>query len=60
MTPNEPITVYDTSGPYTDPEKEIKVHHGIERIREDWITDRGNVEQLDEFSSHYCNERFKR
>lgn len=57
MTPNEPITVYDTSGPYTDPEKEINVHQGIERIREDWIKERGNVEQLDEFSSHYCNER---
>jgi phosphomethylpyrimidine synthase len=57
MSPNEPITVYDTSGPYTDPEKEINVHQGIERIREDWIKDRENVEQLDEFSSHYCNER---
>ena len=33
-TPNEPVTVYDTSGPYTDPNKEIDVHSGIERIRE--------------------------
>ncbi|WP_203256114.1 phosphomethylpyrimidine synthase ThiC [Hyunsoonleella ulvae] len=57
LTPNEPVTVYDTSGPYTDPNKEINVHNGIERIRENWIKDRGDVEQLDQFSSEYCNER---
>ncbi|WP_299675256.1 phosphomethylpyrimidine synthase ThiC [uncultured Tenacibaculum sp.] len=56
-TPNEPVTVYDTSGPYTDPEKEINIHNGLERIREQWILDRRNVEQLDKFSSEYCNER---
>lgn len=55
--PNQPVTVYDTSGPYTDPNKEIDVHKGIERIREQWILDRGDVEQLDAFSSKYCNER---
>jgi len=54
---NEPITVYDTSGPYTDPNKAINVHDGIERIREQWILDRSDVEQLDSFSSKYCNER---
>ena len=57
LTPNEPVTVYDTSGPYTDPNKEINVHNGIERVREQWILDRGDVEQLDSFSSEYCNER---
>ena len=56
-TPNEPVTVYDTSGPYTDPNKKIDIHAGIERIREDWINDRGDVEELDSFSSKYCNER---
>ncbi|MFD0963705.1 phosphomethylpyrimidine synthase ThiC [Pseudofulvibacter geojedonensis] len=57
LTPNEPVTVYDTSGPYTDPNKEINIHNGIERIREQWITDRNDVEELNEFSSEYCNER---
>ncbi|MDO6518386.1 phosphomethylpyrimidine synthase ThiC [Zobellia uliginosa] len=57
LTPNEPVTVYDTSGPYTDPEKEINVHNGIERIREPWILDRGDVERLEGFSSEYCNQR---
>ena len=56
-TPNESVTVYDTSGPYTDPSKEINIHNGLERIREQWILDRGNVEQLEQFSSEYCNER---
>ena len=56
-TPNEPVTVYDTSGPYTDPNKEINIHNGIERIREQWILDRGDVEELEAFSSEYCNER---
>ncbi|WP_103069332.1 phosphomethylpyrimidine synthase ThiC [Aquimarina sediminis] len=55
--PNQSVTVYDTSGPYTDPEKEINVHDGIEPIREQWILDRGDVEELDNFSSKYCNER---
>ena len=59
MTSNEPVTVYDTSGPYTDPEKLINVHLGIERIREQWIMDRNDVERLNEFSSDYCNERLK-
>ncbi len=56
-TPNEPVTVYDTSGPYTDPSKEIDIHSGLERIRESWILERNNVEQLDSYSSTYCNER---
>lgn len=57
MTSNEPVTVYDTSGPYTDPNKEIDIHQGIERIREPWILERNNVEQLDKFSSDYSNQR---
>ncbi len=57
MIINEPVTVYDTSGPYTDPAKDINVHNGLERIREQWILDRNNVEQLDDFSSDYCKQR---
>jgi len=55
--PNEPVTVYDTSGPYTDPNKEIDIHSGLKRNREQWILDRGDVDMLDSFSSSYCNER---
>lgn len=56
-TPNAPVTIYDTSGPYTDPSKTINVHEGIERIREQWVLDRGDVEELDGFASAYTNER---
>ena len=55
--PNESVTVYDTSGPYTDPSKNIDIHQGLERIREKWIDARGDSEQLEGFSSEYCNER---
>lgn len=55
--PNESVTVYDTSGPYTDPSKGIDIHQGLERIREKWIEARGDSEQLEGFSSEYCNER---
>ncbi len=56
-TPNQPVTVYDTSGSYTDPSKTIDIHNGLEPIREQWVMDRGDVEELDSFTSQYCNER---
>ncbi len=56
-TANEPLTVYDTSGPYTDPDKEINILNGLKPLRDKWIMDRGDVEELDRFSSEYCNQR---
>ncbi|HAL82392.1 MAG TPA: phosphomethylpyrimidine synthase ThiC [Mucilaginibacter sp.] len=55
--PNAPVTIYDTSGPFTDPDIEIDVKHGLPRLREQWIVDRGDVEQLEEISSDYGNLR---
>ena len=43
LTNGEKIVVYDTSGAYTDPNKEINVVNGLEAIRADWIVDRGDV-----------------
>ena len=43
---NPPVTLYDTSGPYTDPAVEIDVHKGLEPIRLPWILKRGDVEEL--------------
>lgn len=54
---NPDVVVYDTSGPYTDPNININVFEGIERIREKWIIDRGDVEQLSDFSSDYAKKR---
>jgi phosphomethylpyrimidine synthase len=39
-----PLTVYDSSGPYTDPTVKIDIERGLPRIREGWITARGDVE----------------
>jgi phosphomethylpyrimidine synthase len=44
LTPNDPVVVYDTSGPYTDPKVEIDVRKGLAPLREQWILDRGDVE----------------
>ncbi|RYC71694.1 phosphomethylpyrimidine synthase ThiC [Spirosoma sordidisoli] len=55
--PNAPVTVYDTSGPYTDPDASIDLQLGLDRLREPWIRDRGDTEQLTSFSSDYCNQR---
>lgn len=37
---NSSIVVYDTSGPFTDPEKEIDLKEGLEKIRSPWIEKR--------------------
>jgi phosphomethylpyrimidine synthase len=54
---NHPVTVYDASGPFTDPAIEIDVKKGLPRLREEWITGRGDVEQLPEVTSAYGQER---
>jgi phosphomethylpyrimidine synthase len=56
-TKNQPVTIYDTSGPYTDLSKEIDIHKGLEKLREPWVLKRGDVDQLDSFSSDFCNQR---
>jgi phosphomethylpyrimidine synthase len=53
LIPNPPVVVYDTSGPYTDPDIHIDVREGIASIRRDWILDRNDVEELPAVSSEY-------
>jgi phosphomethylpyrimidine synthase len=54
---NPAVTVYDTSGPYTDPNVAIDIKKGLPRLREQWILDRGDVERLNEVSSEYGMQR---
>lgn len=54
---NPPVTVYDTSGPYTDENSEINIEKGLPRIREQWILDRNDVEILDGITSEYGKAR---
>ncbi len=56
-SPNEPVLVYDTSGPYTDPNQKIDINHGIPRLREQWIADRDDTEQLEDITSQYGRMR---
>ncbi|RNI27229.1 phosphomethylpyrimidine synthase ThiC [Rufibacter immobilis] len=54
---NAPVTVYDTSGPYTDPNYEVDLQKGLPRLREPWINARQDVEQLAALSSDYGRMR---
>ena len=45
-TPNAPVTLYDTSGPYTDPDVTIDLRKGLTPLRLPWIMDRGDVERF--------------
>ncbi|MBP7611730.1 MAG: phosphomethylpyrimidine synthase ThiC, partial [Paludibacter sp.] len=56
---NTPITVYDTSGPFTDPQFTVDLSKGLPRLREQWILDRNDVEILNDFSSEYSTERMQ-
>ncbi|WP_187334785.1 phosphomethylpyrimidine synthase ThiC [Novosphingopyxis iocasae] len=42
-----PVRVYDTSGPYTDPDAAIDIHGGLPQLRRSWIEARGDVESYD-------------
>ncbi|MGE0357092.1 MAG: phosphomethylpyrimidine synthase ThiC [Burkholderiales bacterium] len=55
--PNPPVFVYDTSGPYTDPQARIDIRSGLPALRARWIEERGDVETLDGPSSAYGRER---
>jgi len=54
---NAPVTVYDTSGPYTDPNVVIVVRKGLGDVRSAWIEDRGDTERLAGLSSNFGQQR---
>ncbi len=54
---NSPVMVYDTTGPYTDPEMDIDISKGLPRIRKDWIHNRSDVREQSSLSSQYGIER---
>ena len=59
VTANPPVTVYDTSGAYTDPTIAIDVREGLPRLRESWVEERGDTEQLEAISSIYGRRRLE-
>ncbi len=44
---NQPVRVYDTSGPYTDPHFQPDIHKGLPELRKQWILERGDVEEYE-------------
>src|SRR5712692_7816746 len=44
---NEPVRVYDTSGPWSDPDFHGDVQQGLPTLREKWIRWRGDVEEIE-------------
>ena len=54
---NPPIPVYDTSGPYTDPEVQINLLQGLADVRDKWIEERDDTEALTGPSSDYGQQR---
>src|SRR6185437_7671035 len=53
LTDGDRHTVYDTSGPYTDPDVAVDVTHGIAPLRSVWIEGRGDTVELEKASSIY-------
>jgi phosphomethylpyrimidine synthase len=44
---NDPICVYDTSGPYTDTEFQADIYRGLPELRKRWILERDDVEEYE-------------
>lgn len=54
---NEPIPVYDTAGPYGDPQATVDVRAGIGKLRRNWIAERGDTQEVAELSSAWTQQR---
>ena len=54
---NPPLSVYDTSGPYTDPQAAIDLAAGLAPLRADWIAERGDTLPLEALSSSFGRGR---
>lgn len=55
--PNEAVPVYDTSGPYGDPQAQISVEDGLAPVRLPWILERQDTEQLSGLSSRFSQQQ---
>ncbi|PHM48807.1 phosphomethylpyrimidine synthase ThiC [Xenorhabdus miraniensis] len=54
---NEPVPVYDTSGPYGDPTSVLDVQTGLRKIRQLWIDERDDTEPVSVLSSDFTQQR---
>ncbi|QYJ99949.1 phosphomethylpyrimidine synthase ThiC [Shewanella psychrotolerans] len=56
---NPPLMVYDCAGLYSDPEAQINVRTGLPKLRQAWIAEREDTEQLEGVSSHFTQQRLQ-
>lgn len=54
---NPDVLVYDTSGPYSDPDIQTDIREGLPPLRAAWIQERGDTEQLEGLTSEYGRMR---
>ncbi|PYN18290.1 MAG: phosphomethylpyrimidine synthase ThiC, partial [Candidatus Rokuibacteriota bacterium] len=52
-----PLVLYDTSGPYTDPDTRTDIKRGLPPLRLPWVRGRGDVEELPGPTSQYRRQR---
>ncbi|MBF1313127.1 MAG: phosphomethylpyrimidine synthase ThiC, partial [Porphyromonadaceae bacterium] len=58
-TPNAPVVVYDTGGPYTDSAYQVDLEAGLPRLREPWIDRRDDTTRSEELGSEYTRSRIQ-
>lgn len=56
---NPPLKIYDCAGSYSDPNAEINVRQGLPKLRQPWIDERADTQQLDGASSRFTQQRLK-
>jgi phosphomethylpyrimidine synthase len=54
---NPPLPVYDTSGPFSDPDCSVDIAEGLPKLRRNWIEERGDTELLRGLNSNYGRQR---
>ena len=57
---NASFTVYDSSGPYTDPDYAVDIHRGLPAVRNQWILDRNDTEVIPEANRYVVNSSFEK
>lgn len=53
-SPNEPVVVYDTGGPYTDDAYKVSLEEGLPKLRAEWIAGRQDTERQEVLGSSFA------
>jgi phosphomethylpyrimidine synthase len=56
---NLPLSIYDTSGPYTDPKHPIDIRQGLPKLRDAWISERQDTDLVNTTKSSFRKDRLE-